>query len=76
MIIFSLAGERIEVATTRPETMLGDVALAVNPDDPRHAGLIGRRAKHPYLNRLMPIIADGSVDPDFGTGLSSEDQFK
>jgi valyl-tRNA synthetase len=56
--------------------MLGDVALAVNPDDPRHAGLIGRRAKHPYLNRLMPIIADGSVDPDFGTGLSSEDQFK
>ncbi|CAG0919967.1 unnamed protein product [Notodromas monacha] len=60
---------RIAVATTRPETMLGDVALAVHPEDSRQAAYIGKRAKHPFLDRLLPIIADGSVEPTFGTGV-------
>ena len=60
--------ERIEVATTRPETMLGDTAVAVNPKDERYKHLIGRYAQHPFLERLMPIIADDFVDVEFGTG--------
>ena len=58
----------ISVATTRLETMLGDVAIAVNPDDPRYADRIGRRAVHPFDGRLLPIVADPAVDPAFGTG--------
>lgn len=56
------------VATTRPETMLGDVAVAVNPDDARHKHLIGQKIKLPIVNREIPIIADGFVDTSFGTG--------
>jgi valyl-tRNA synthetase len=56
------------VATTRPETLLGDVAVAVHPDDERYAHLIGQQVKLPLTNRLIPIIADTYVDPEFGTG--------
>ena len=58
----------VEVATTRPETMLGDVAVAVNPDDERYAALIGAQLVLPLTGRLIPVIADDSVDPAFGTG--------
>lgn len=60
--------EYICVATTRPETMLGDTAVAVNPDDPRYRNLIGSKAIVPIIGRLIPIIADESVEMDFGTG--------
>jgi valyl-tRNA synthetase len=56
------------VATTRPETMLGDTAVAVNPDDERYRHLIGREIRLPIADRLIPIIADSYVDPAFGTG--------
>ena len=62
------AAEWIEVATTRPETILGDTAVAVNPDDERYAGMVGRTAILPAIGRRIPIIADSVVDPDFGTG--------
>ena len=58
----------ISVATTRPETLLGDTAVAVNPEDPRYAALIGRRALIPFVDRAVPIIADPVVDRAFGTG--------
>lgn len=58
----------IVVATTRPETMLGDVAIAVHPDDDRYKGLIGTSALLPLVDREIPIIADDAVDPNFGTG--------
>ncbi len=58
----------LTVATTRPETMLGDTAVAVNPDDERHKGLVGRTARLPIANVPIPIIADEAVDPEFGTG--------
>jgi valyl-tRNA synthetase len=58
----------IVVATTRPETMLGDVAVAVHPDDERYRHLIGRRVVLPLTGRTIPIIADQYVDPAFGTG--------
>ncbi|KAL9609510.1 MAG: hypothetical protein Q9167_005728 [Letrouitia subvulpina] len=60
--------ERIEVATTRPETMLGDTGIAVNPSDERYKHLIGKNARHPFVNRLLAIVADDYVDPEFGTG--------
>ena len=57
------------VATTRPETMLGDTAVAVHPDDDRHAHLIGTHVKHPLLDYRIPIVGDSIlVDPEFGTG--------
>jgi valyl-tRNA synthetase len=56
------------VATTRPETMLGDSAVAVHPDDERYRGLIGREVLLPLVERRMPIVADEYVDPEFGTG--------
>ena len=56
------------VATTRPETMLGDEAVAVNPNDPRYTKLVGRRCLLPLQNKPIPIIADEFVDPKFGTG--------
>jgi valyl-tRNA synthetase len=62
------ATEYIEVATTRPETILGDTAVAVNPDDPHYKPLVGREAILPALGRRIPIITDPSVDPEFGTG--------
>jgi valyl-tRNA synthetase len=58
----------VVVATTRPETMLGDVAVAVNPGDPRYLGMVGRRVRLPLTGRSIPIIADDYVDPEFGTG--------
>lgn len=59
----------IVVATTRPETMLGDTAIAVHPDDDRYKHLIGKTCKHPFVDRKIPIIADSIlVDPEFGTG--------
>jgi len=59
---------QITVATTRPETMLGDGAVAVHPDDPRYAHMIGKEVLLPLANRMIPIIADELVDPEFGTG--------
>src|SRR5258708_14413483 len=58
------------VATTRPETMLGDVAVAVNPKDGRYTKLVGKRVQLPLTGRSIPVIADDSVDPEFGTGCS------
>jgi len=56
------------VATTRPETMLGDTAVAVHPDDPRYASLVGREILLPIAGRRIPVIADDYVDPEFGSG--------
>ena len=58
----------VTVATTRPETMLGDTAIAVNPSDPRYLNLIGKTAVLPLMNREIPIIADDYVEAEFGTG--------
>jgi valyl-tRNA synthetase len=63
------AGRSLIIATTRPETMLGDVAVAVNPTDDRYRDLIGRRAVLPIVNLEIPIIADEYADPAFGTGV-------
>jgi len=60
--------QSIVVATTRAETMMGDGALAVHPDDPRYKHMIGTEVLLPLVNRMIPIIADELVDPDFGTG--------
>ena len=62
-------GETITVATTRPETMLGDVAVAVNPKDARYAGLHAKQVVLPLLDRPLRVIADDFVDPAFGTGI-------
>jgi valyl-tRNA synthetase len=61
-------GDGVVVATTRPETMLGDTGVAVHPEDDRYRGLVGRRLRLPLTDRLLPVIADAAVDPDFGTG--------
>ncbi len=61
-------GGYIPVATTRPETILGDTAVAVHPDDDRYRAYVGRTALVPMLNRRVPVIADSYVDRDFGTG--------
>jgi valyl-tRNA synthetase len=59
----------IVVATTRPETMLGDTAVAVHPDDERYRALVGRKVRHPLVDRELPVVADALlVDPAFGTG--------
>jgi valyl-tRNA synthetase len=60
--------ETIAVATTRPETILGDTAVAVHPDDQRYANFVGRTARIPFVERDVPIIADDAVEPAFGTG--------
>ncbi|SCZ90096.1 BZ3500_MvSof-1268-A1-R1_Chr1-3g01773 [Microbotryum saponariae] len=61
--------EKLIIATTRPETMLGDTAIAVHPDDPRYSHLHGKFAKHPFLDRRIPIVTDAiAVDMEFGTG--------
>ena len=62
------ATEFIQMATTRPETILGDTAVATSPDDPRWQNLVGRTAVLPAVERRIPIIADEAVDPEFGTG--------
>ncbi|MGA1590347.1 MAG: valine--tRNA ligase [Methylophilaceae bacterium] len=61
--------EKLIVATTRPETMLGDVAVMVHPDDKRYKKLIGQKVRLPLVNREIPIIADDYVDMEFGTGV-------
>jgi valyl-tRNA synthetase len=61
-------GRAITVATTRPETMLGDTGIAVHPDDPRYADLIGRHALLPLVGRRLPIVADTYSDPEKGSG--------
>jgi valyl-tRNA synthetase len=58
----------IEVATTRPETMLADMAVAVHPDDPRHKDKIGKLLRHPLTGREIPVIADEHADPELGSG--------
>ncbi|MGB5586933.1 MAG: valine--tRNA ligase [Gammaproteobacteria bacterium] len=60
--------QSLVVATTRPETMLGDTAVAVHPEDPRYQDLIGKHVRLPLVERLIPIIADEYVDPEFGSG--------
>jgi len=60
--------EQLIVATTRPETMLGDTGVAVNPEDDRYAHLVGKYVRLPIVERLIPIVADAHVDKDFGTG--------
>ncbi len=70
--LISESGEQLdkylEVATTRPETLLGDTAVAVNPDDDRYKEFIGVKVKVPFVDREIPVIADSHVDKDFGTG--------
>ncbi len=61
-------GGHVTIATTRPETMLGDTAVAVNPSDERYKGLIGKTARLPILGRRLPIVGAEAVDPAFGTG--------
>lgn len=70
-INYPIAGEEgrfVEIATTRPETLLGDTAVAVNPEDERYKDLVGRMLKLPLTDREIPVIADAYVDKDFGTG--------
>lgn len=62
-------GRYVEFATTRPETMLGDTAVAVNPDDDRYKDIIGKKVMLPFVNREIPIVADEYVDMEFGTGV-------
>ncbi len=69
--LFRSSGKQrfVEVATTRPETVLADVALAVHPDDPRHRHLAGKFVRHPIVpGRVLPVIADDAVKPNVGTG--------
>lgn len=62
-------GEGVTVATTRPETMLGDTGVAVNPNDERYTGLVGKNVVLPLLNKPIPVVADDYVDMEFGTGV-------
>jgi len=66
---FADGSGHIQIATTRPETLLGDTAVAVNPDDPRYQDLIGKHVIVPLIEREIPIIADDYVDPSFGSGM-------
>ena len=66
--VAELPGRFITVATTRPETMLGDTGVAVHPNDPRFADLVGKTARLPLADRLIPIIADEHADPETGSG--------
>lgn len=70
-ILYPIVGEEgkfVEIATTRPETMLGDTAVAVNPEDDRYHTLVGKMLKLPLTDREIPVIADAYVDKEFGTG--------
>ena len=70
-IKYPIAGENsyVEIATTRPETMLGDTAVAVHPDDERYKHLIGKNVILPIVNKEIPVVADAYVDKEFGTGV-------
>lgn len=61
--------EYLEVATTRPETLFGDTAVAVNPEDDRYKKYIGKNVMLPIVNKLIPIIGDEHADMEFGTGI-------
>ncbi|XP_054151396.1 valine--tRNA ligase, mitochondrial-like [Melozone crissalis] len=61
-------GLEVPVATTRPETLFGDVAVAVHPQDPRYLHLQGRQVRHPFTGALLPVVSDPSVQPQLGTG--------
>ena len=70
-INYPIAGEEgrfVEIATTRPETLLGDTAVAVNPEDERYQDLVGKMLKLPLTDRQIPVVADAYVDKEFGTG--------
>jgi valyl-tRNA synthetase len=62
-------GTFLQIATTRPETLMGDTAVAVNPKDPRYGHLIGKHARRPFPEADIPIVADEHIDPEFGTGV-------
>ncbi|MBK1834019.1 valine--tRNA ligase [Roseibacillus ishigakijimensis] len=66
--VVDASGEFLEIATTRPETLMGDVAVAVNPKDERWGQYVGRKVRRPFPEGLIPVIADDHVDPEFGTG--------
>lgn len=66
---YYLIDQEIIVSTTRPETILGDVAIAINPDDVRYKGLNCVKLWHPFRKCTIPIIYDHSVDKEFGTGI-------
>ena len=70
-ILYPIVGsdEKVEIATTRPETMLGDTAIAVHPQDERYKHLVGKKVLLPIVNKEIPIIADEYVDREFGTGV-------
>lgn len=71
-IKYPIAGEEgrfVEIATTRPETMLGDTAIAVHPDDERYQDIIGKKVILPLVNKEIPVVADSYVDKEFGTGV-------
>jgi len=70
-ILYPIVGtdQKLEIATTRPETLLGDSAICVHPEDERYAHLKGKKAKVPFVNREIPIIFDSYVDKEFGTGV-------
>ncbi len=67
--LFADGSGSITVATTRPETLFGDTAVAVNPDDERYKSIVGKKVIVPLVNREIPIIADGYVEKEFGTGM-------
>ncbi|SDT97956.1 valyl-tRNA synthetase [Verrucomicrobium sp. GAS474] len=67
--IVDAPGTFLTVATTRPETIPGDTALAVHPDDPRYAALVGKTAYRPFPKEALPIVGDAHIDPKFGTGV-------
>ena len=64
-----MPGRFLTVATTRPETMLGDTAVAINPKDARYLDLHGKTVQLPLMDREIPIILDDLADPEFGTGV-------
>ena len=69
---YRIAGEKdrwVEIATTRPETLMGDTGVAVNPKDKRYADLVGKKAIRPFPEAEIPIVADEHIDPEFGTGV-------
>uniref|UniRef100_A0A8C6WU45 Valine--tRNA ligase, mitochondrial n=1 Tax=Neogobius melanostomus TaxID=47308 RepID=A0A8C6WU45_9GOBI len=65
---YPIEGHEVAVSTTRPETMLGDVAIAVHPEDPRYQAVHGKQCRHPFTGELLPIITDSMVDMQLGTG--------
>ena len=67
--IVELPGQFLEIATTRPETLMGDTAVAVNPRDPRYAHLIGKHCWRPFPRTEIPIVGDEAIDMEFGTGV-------